>query len=576
VLRAELTAQDGTAWTLDDLVAFTGARALVALGPEGQVTLAERPGSSSALEPADLATDENVCGCQWSAVPPSWAGVGITRVGAVPLADGRATLAWAWDEAPDAAQVAWAEMVATWMNERRARRRVDAQLADLTARVDNAQQLANMGDYDWHIADDTNRWSDQLYRIYGHEPQSFNASYERFLSHIHPQDRERIQEIHRRAYETGEPYEMVERVVRPDGSLRYLSSNGQVVRDAQGNPVRMRGTCVDITDRVLAEQARERLAARFRSVVDASPDAILVLDEGGTIVQANRQAHELLGGDPVGTPVAAVSQGFGSPGHDVEAHTLDGRPLELDVTTAELDDEDGAELAAVYLRDASLRHADESRAAELREAQVRHRQSLEINDDVVQGLTATILAMQADALPLATSYLERTLKAARHLMNEWSDGPAGGGPVQPGSLVRTLASTLPASTATPASAPAPGPRVLIVDDSADVRMLVSAQVRARGCGTVVGEAADGTEAVHLAATLQPDLILLDLSMPYMDGLEALPHILDAVTGVKVIVMSGFGERGLAEQVLAAGAAAYLEKGLQMDVAAAIDGVFRAA
>ena len=49
-----------------------------------------------------------------------------------------------------------------------------------------------MGDYDWHIPTDTNRWSDQLYRIYGHEPQSFNASYERFLSLIHPDDRERI------------------------------------------------------------------------------------------------------------------------------------------------------------------------------------------------------------------------------------------------------------------------------------------------------------------------------------------------------------------------------------------------
>ena len=45
-----------------------------------------------------------------------------------------------------------------------------------------------MGDYDWHIASDTNTWSDQLYRIYGYEPQSFNASYERFLANIHPDD----------------------------------------------------------------------------------------------------------------------------------------------------------------------------------------------------------------------------------------------------------------------------------------------------------------------------------------------------------------------------------------------------
>ena len=63
------------------------------------------------------------------------------------------------------------------------------------------------------------------------------------------------------AYATGEPYAMVERIVRPDGDVRYLSSNGQVMMDDDGRPVRMRGTCIDITDRVHAEQERERNAA---------------------------------------------------------------------------------------------------------------------------------------------------------------------------------------------------------------------------------------------------------------------------------------------------------------------------
>ena len=106
-------------------------------------------------------------------------------------------------------------------------------------RVDRAQQLANMGDYDWHIPTDTNRWSDQLYRIYGHEPQSFNATYEMFIGNIHPEDRERIQAIHQRAYATGDPYQMIERIVRQDGEVRYLSSNGQVVMDGSGVPMRM-------------------------------------------------------------------------------------------------------------------------------------------------------------------------------------------------------------------------------------------------------------------------------------------------------------------------------------------------
>jgi PAS domain S-box-containing protein len=143
---------------------------------------------------------------------------------------------------------------------RRAQAAAEAALADLRERVDNAQALANMGDYDWHIPTDTNRWSDQLFRIYGYEPQSFEPAYERFLSLIHPDDRERIRAIHQQAYQTGEPYEMLERIVRPDGEVRYLSSNGQVVHDETGQPVRMRGTCIDITARVRSERERESAA----------------------------------------------------------------------------------------------------------------------------------------------------------------------------------------------------------------------------------------------------------------------------------------------------------------------------
>ncbi|CAN5708607.1 hypothetical protein BH11ACT8_BH11ACT8_29380 [soil metagenome] len=136
-------------------------------------------------------------------------------------------------------------------------------LADLRQRVDTAQALANMGDYEWHVASDATTWSDQLYRIYGYEPQSFNASYAVFMEHVHPDDRGHVRAAHEHAFATGEPYEMVERIVRSDGEVRHLSSNGQVVHDDDGSPVRMRGTCIDITERVLAEQAREAVAVRL-------------------------------------------------------------------------------------------------------------------------------------------------------------------------------------------------------------------------------------------------------------------------------------------------------------------------
>jgi PAS domain S-box-containing protein len=195
----------------------------------------------------------------------------------------------------------------------------EEELELLRQRMDNAQQLANMGDYDWHIPTDTNRWSDQLYRIYGHEPQAFEMTYERFLSFVHPEDREMIQGIHQQSYATGEPYEMIERIVRPDGEVRYLHSNGQVVMSADGAPERMRGTCIDVTDQVLADREREATAMQL--------------------------------------------------------------------------------------------HAQ----------QLRRRQAVEINDNIVQGLTAAMYALELGETESCRSYLDATLAAARSMMEPDAD-----------------------------------------------------------------------------------------------------------------------------------------------------------
>ena len=106
-------------------------------------------------------------------------------------------------------------------------------------------------------------------------------------------------------------------------------------------------------------------------------------------------------------------------------------------------------------------------------------------------------------------------------------------------------------------------RVLVVDDAEDLRMLLRLRMEARNGLTVVGEAADGVAAVELASELQPDLVLLDLAMPRMDGLEALPLIRAAVPGVRVVVLSGFNQSTLADKAIEAGADQYVVKGGSM-------------
>lgn len=104
-------------------------------------------------------------------------------------------------------------------------------------------------------------------------------------------------------------------------------------------------------------------------------------------------------------------------------------------------------------------------------------------------------------------------------------------------------------------------QVLIVDNNAQMRRLLYALLQSDGRFEVVGEAADGAEALRLVDELAPDLMLLDLSMPGMDGIEVLERLADHESAPVTVVLSGYLDHALREQVLDSGAALCLEKGL---------------
>ena len=126
--------------------------------------------------------------------------------------------------------------------------------------LSEAQSVAHIGSWSWDIPSDTVTWSDELFRMVGLAPGPTRLSYDAFLSTVHPADRARVDETVRRSFASGEPFAFDHRIVRPDGTERWLHALGRVVMGPQG-PLRMVGTGQDVTEqRRTAEAGRAFLA----------------------------------------------------------------------------------------------------------------------------------------------------------------------------------------------------------------------------------------------------------------------------------------------------------------------------
>jgi signal transduction histidine kinase/ActR/RegA family two-component response regulator len=112
------------------------------------------------------------------------------------------------------------------------------------------------------------------------------------------------------------------------------------------------------------------------------------------------------------------------------------------------------------------------------------------------------------------------------------------------------------------AAKTPLPRVVVIDDTADLRDLLKIALT-RGGFEVVGEAGDGQQGIDMVRLHQPDVVLLDLAMPVMDGIEALPQIRRLTKG-KIVVLSGFGAQHMSERAVRAGADGYVQKGAPLN------------
>ncbi|MDH5446152.1 MAG: PAS domain S-box protein [Gammaproteobacteria bacterium] len=162
--------------------------------------------------------------------------------------------------------------------------------------MNSAQGIAHFGSWDWNILTGELQWSDEIYRIFGLQPQAFPATYEAFVETIHPDDREIVSHAVTACVDNVDvPYDVEHRLLRADGEIRYVREQGEVYRDENERAVRMLGVVHDITDKRQAEMALQASIELNRTIISQSPVGMSIYDDAGQCIAANRAMADIIG-----------------------------------------------------------------------------------------------------------------------------------------------------------------------------------------------------------------------------------------------------------------------------------------
>jgi PAS domain S-box-containing protein len=164
-------------------------------------------------------------------------------------------------------------------------------------RLKRSEEIAHLGSWELSLADNNLAWSDEVYRIFGLEPQEFGATYEAFLEAVHPDDRAAVNDAYSGSLKEGrDTYEIEHRVIRKaTGEIRIVQEKCRHFRDEAGNIIRSVGMVHDITERKKTEEAILRAKQEWERTFDSVPDMIAILDEDYHIVRVNKAMADKLG-----------------------------------------------------------------------------------------------------------------------------------------------------------------------------------------------------------------------------------------------------------------------------------------
>lgn len=151
--------------------------------------------------------------------------------------------------------------------------------------LNEAQRIAHLGSWEWRLDTDEQLWSDECFRLFGHEPNETAASLEHFKSLVVPEDLPAVLEQVNAVIATRQPCTYQMRIRRPDGEIRYLDCHAEITADVDGRRQRLIGTNLDITEQVLAKKRLAHLA-RLYAVLSKANQAIVRIRDSAQLLQA--------------------------------------------------------------------------------------------------------------------------------------------------------------------------------------------------------------------------------------------------------------------------------------------------
>lgn len=170
-----------------------------------------------------------------------------------------------------------------------ARKKIEAALSEREASLERAQSVAHLGSWEWNMATDTVYWSPEVYRLLGYAHGAVTPSRVALNRAVHPGDAARIQQALDDAFANKQSYTYEVRTAALDGVERILACQNELVRDADGRPLKVVGTALDVTERKRAEAERLKLSATeaARTLAEAARQRMTFLADASRVLASS-------------------------------------------------------------------------------------------------------------------------------------------------------------------------------------------------------------------------------------------------------------------------------------------------